>query len=113
MSDIPTYKDFSKINICVGTILIAKENNNLKKPSFILKIDFGKDIGIKNSSAQLKANYNSEKLIGKQIIAIVNFLPKQIGNFFSEVLVLALPDDNGEPILISVEKKIANGKRVY
>ena len=73
------FSDFSKVKICVGTIITATENDKLKKPSFILTIDFGKVIGIKKSSAQLKANYNASNLINKQILAVVNFKPKQIG----------------------------------
>ena len=87
--------------------------DKLKKPSIILKIDFGKDIGIKKSSAQIRENYDSDNLINKQIIAVVNFKPKQIGNIVSEVLVLALPDENNEPILLSPPKKLENGIKLY
>ena len=107
------YKDFVKIKICTGTILSAEENNHLKKPSIILQIDFGETIGIKKSSAQLRANYSGVDLINKQIIAVVNCLPKQIGNISSEVLVLCLPDEKNEPILISPLKAIENGKNIY
>ena len=107
------YKDFSKIKISVGTILTAIENNSLKKPSVILSIDFGSKIGIKKSSAQLQANYRCEHLIHKQILAVINFEPKQIGNFISEVLVLGLSDQKGEPILISPDIKILNGNMLY
>jgi tRNA-binding protein len=108
-----SYADFLKIEICVGTILSAEENNNLKQPSIILTIDFGTNIGIKKSSAQLKKNYNCTYLINKQIVAVVNFHPKQIGNLISEVLVLGFPDENNEPVLVSPELKIKNGKRLY
>ena len=108
-----SYHDFLKVNICVGTILSAAENNSLKKPSIILTIDFGKSIGIKKSSAQLRANYHCHDLLNKKIIAVVNFPAKQIGNLISEVLVLGFPDDNGEPILISPETSIENGKKLY
>ena len=111
--ELISYQDFLKINICVGTILTAVENNNLKKPSIILTIDFGKIIGIKKSSAQLKANYNCQNLLNKQVAAVINFPPKQIGNLISEVLVLGFPDDNNEPILISPESEIENGKKLY
>ena len=107
------YNDFLKVNIFVGTVVSVLENNKLKKPSLILKIDFGSKIGIKKSSAQLKANYNAASLINKQIIAVINFSPKQIGNILSEVLVLGLPDDDDEPILVTPEIKIKNGKRLY
>jgi len=107
------YEDFLKIDIRVGTILNAIENNKLRKPSIILEIDFGKEIGLKKSSAQLQANYNSQDLINKQVIAIVNFKPKQIGNFISEVLVLGLPNDKNEPILVSPNLKVKDGGRIY
>ena len=108
-----SYQDFLKVNICVGTILTAVENNKLKNPSIILTIDFGKIIGIKKSSAQLRANYNCQELLNKQIAAVINFAPKQIGDLISEVLVLGFPDDSNEPILISPELKIENGKKLY
>ena len=108
-----SYEDFLKINIYVGTIMTAVESNNLKNPSIILTIDFGKFIGIKKSSAQLRANYNCQDLLNKQIVAVINFPPKQIGNLISEVLVLGFPDDNNQPILISPESRIENGKKLY
>tara|TARA_B110000116_G_C16589595_1_gene469959 strand:+ start:235 stop:579 length:345 start_codon:yes stop_codon:yes gene_type:complete len=107
------FDDFLKIKICVGTVLSVEENDKIKKPSFILTIDFGKDIGLKKSSAQLKTNYIAKELINRQIIAVVNFSPKQIGNILSEVLVLGLPDNSNEPILISPDLKIMNGNQVY
>ena len=107
------YSDFMKVDIRVGTIIKAEENHKLKNPSIILEIDFGKAIGIKKSSAQLKANYNISNLLNKQIMAVINFPPKQIGNMISEVLVLGFPDDNNEPILVSPEIKVGNGKRLY
>tara|TARA_Y100000768_G_C23921061_1_gene654966 strand:+ start:720 stop:1064 length:345 start_codon:yes stop_codon:yes gene_type:complete len=107
------FSDFDKIDIRLGTIIEAIENNKLKKPSILLKIDFGDEIGIKKSSAQLQKNYIAHELINKQIIAVVNFEPKQIGKIISEVLVLGLPDDNNEPVLISPEIKLANGIRLY
>ena len=107
------YNEFEKVDIRVGTIIEAKENNLLKKPSLILKIDFGKKIGIKKTSAQLKKNYNIEELINKQIAAVLNFKPKQIGNLISEVLVLGFPDQDNEPILITPDKKILDGGKLY
>ena len=113
MKNVVTYSDFNKIDIRVGTIISADINNKLTKPSIILKIDFGSEIGIKKSSAQLTKNYNQEKLINKQITAVVNFKPKQIGNLISEVLVLGFPDKNNEPILVSPERRISNGAKLY
>ncbi len=107
------YLDFQKIDIRLGTIIDSREYNELRKPSILLKIDFGKDIGIKKSSAQLQQNYKASELINKQVIAVVNFEPKQIGKIFSEVLVLGLPDENNEPILLSPKIKLKNGIRLY
>ena len=108
-----SYNDFLKVNIRVGTIIEAKENNLLKKSSIILTIDFGEKIGNKKSSAQLKSNYSCSDLVNKQIAAVVNFPPKQIGNIMSEVLVLGFPDEDNEPILIKPESKVKNGKKLY
>ena len=107
------YKQFSDVDIRVGTIIKAEINNSLNKPSLVLQIDFGSKIGIKKSSAQITANYDPYKIINKQVSAVVNFKPKQIGNFLSEVLVLGFPDDHKEPILISPDKKVKNGARLY
>ena len=113
MRDLINYSEFIKVDIRVGTIISADLNKELDKPSMVLKIDFGKDIGIKKSSAQLTKNYKSEQLINKQIAAVVNFPKKQIGNLISEVLVLGFPDKFGEPILISPDKKLLNGGQLY
>ena len=113
MKNIIDYLDFEKVDIRVGTIIEVEENNNLKKPSLILKIDFGNSLGIKKSSAQLKANYSISELINKQVAAVVNFKPKQIGNLISEVLVLGFPDDNYEPILITPDRNIKNGGKLF
>ena len=107
------YSDFMKVDIRVGTILEAEENNKLRQPSIILKIDFGEQIGIKKSSAQLKANYNVKDLINKQVAAVINFPPKQIGKIISEVLVVGFPDKQNEPILISPDFKVKNGGKLY
>ena len=107
------YNEFEKIDIRLGTIIEAEEYDKLNKPSILLKIDFGNEIGIKKSSAQLRKNYNSKELINKQIVAVVNFYPKQIGKIISEVLVLGLPDNEDEPILISPPKKMNNGIKLY
>ena len=113
MIDLINFSEFEKIEIRVGTIISAEINIKLQKPSFIMQIDFGKKIGVKKSSAQLTKNYKSEQLINKQITAVINFPKKQIGNLISEVLVLGFSDENGEPILISPDKKIENGKKLY
>ena len=113
MKDLISYSDFTKIEIRVGTIISAELNNKLRKPSYVLKIDFGDKIGIKKSSAQLTKNYTIEQMLHKQIAAVINFPKKQIGDLISEVLVLGFPDNNKEPILISPDKKLANGGRLY
>ena len=107
------YSDFEKIDIRLGTIVDASIYEKLLKPSILLKIDFGKEIGIKQSSAQLKKNYLEQDLVNKQVIAVVNFYPKQIGKIISEVLVLGLPDFNNEPILLSPDIKLENGVKLY
>ena len=113
MKDLISYSDFTKIEIRLGTIISAELNNKLRKPSFILKIDFGDKIGVKKSSAQLTKNYNPHQLIDKQIAAVINFPKKQIGDLTSEVLVLGFPDEDNEPILISPDKKLINGGQLY
>jgi tRNA-binding protein len=113
MKDLISYSDFTKIEIRVGTIISAELNNKLRKPSYVLKIDFGDKIGIKKSSAQLTKNYTIDQMLHKQIAAVINFPKKQIGDLVSEVLVLGFPDNNNEPILISPDKKLTNGGRLY
>ena len=113
MKDLISYSDFIKIDIRLGTIISAELNNKLRKPAYVLKIDFGDQIGVKKSSAQLTKNYKPEQIINKQIAAVINFPKKQIGDLISEVLVLGFPDNNNEPILISPDKKLANGGLLY
>ena len=106
-------RDFEKIDIRVGTIVESSFNDKSNKPCIILIIDFGTKIGLKKTSAQLTKNYNPEELIGKQIAAVINFPPKQIGKMISEILVLGFPDDNNEPILVLPSKKVSNGGKLY
>ena len=113
MHTIIDYKDFEKVEIRVGTIVSAEEKNNLRKPSIILKIDFGEEIGLKKSSAQLRANYSPSSLINKQVAAVINFPPKQIGDIISEVLVVGFPDEENQPILISPDLKVKNGGKLF
>ena len=113
MNKIIKYDDFLEIDIRVGTVIKVEINTALKKPSMILLIDFGKKIGLKKSSAQITKNYNLNNLINKQIAAVVNFEPKQIGKMISEVLVLGFPDINDEPVLISPDKKVENGGKLF
>ena len=113
MKDLISYSDFAKIEIRLGTIISAELNSKLRKPSYVLKIDFGDEIGVKKSSAQLTRNYKVDQLLHKQIAAVINFPKKQIGDLISDVLVLGFPDDNNEPILISPDKKLVNGGQLY
>tara|TARA_B100000965_G_C19062220_1_gene528362 strand:+ start:101 stop:442 length:342 start_codon:yes stop_codon:yes gene_type:complete len=113
MTNEINYSDFKKIDIRLGTIIEAKENNLLNKPSIVLKIDFGTQLGIKKSSAQIKSNYRVDQLINKQVVAVTNFKPKQVGKVLSEVLVLGFPDSLNEPVLVNVDKKLKNGVKLY
>ena len=113
MKDLISYSDFAKIEIRLGTIISAELNNKLRKPSYVLKIDFGDEIGVKKSSAQLTTNYKVDQLLHKQIAAVINFPKKQIGDLISDVLVLGFPDDNNEPILFSPDKKLIDGGQLY
>ncbi len=107
------FDDFEKVDIRVGTILESNFNDKSKKPSILLIIDFGSSIGLKKTSAQLTTNYNPEELVGKQVAAVINFPPKQIGKMISEVLVLGFPDENNNPILVMPSKKVGNGGKLF
>ncbi len=107
-----TWNDFEKVDLRVGTILEVADFQNARKPAYQLKIDFGSEIGIKKSSAQVTKHYSQQELIGKQVVAVVNFPIKQIGNFFSEVLVTGFADENGDIILTSVDKLALNGAKL-
>ena len=106
-----SWSDFEKVDIRVGTITQASDFPNAKKLAYQLTIDFG-ELGIKKSSAQVTALYKKESLIGKQVIAVVNFPPKQIANFFSECLVLGVYDENNQVILLRTDKPVANGQLI-
>ena len=113
MNNIISFQHFQDVDIRLGTVISAENYNELKKPSLKLVIDFGKEIGIKKSSAQLLKYYDSNKILGKQIAAVVNFKPKQIGKFISEVLVLGFPDKDNCPVLISPDIKLENGVKLF
>ncbi len=105
------WADFEKIDIRIGTILAAQVFSKAKKPAYQLSIDFG-ELGIKQSSAQITHHYNIDDLIGIQVIAVVNFPPKQIANFFSECLVLGVYDENHQVVLLKADKKMQNGDKI-
>ncbi len=105
------WEDFAKIDIRSGTIAEVKDFPNAKKPAYQLRIDFGA-LGFKNSSAQITHHYTKEELVGKQVVAVVNFPVKQIANFFSECLVLGVYDSNNHVILLQPDKTVHNGGRI-
>lgn len=108
-----SYDDFAKVDIRVGTIVEVEPFPQARKPAFKLKVDFGPEIGVKRSSAQVVANYKAEVLIGRQVAAVVNFPPKQIGPFMSEVLVLGFPDAQGQVVMVGVDLPVPNGGRLF
>ena len=108
-----SWEDFEKVDIRTGTIVEVNDFPKARKPAWQLTIDFGAEIGIKKSSAQITAHYSKEDLVGKQILAVVNFPPKQIANFMSECLVLGVADENGDIVLVAPEQKVKNGQRMH
>jgi tRNA-binding protein len=108
-----TYDDFRKVDIRVGTIVAVEPYPEARKPAFKLSVDFGPAIGIKRSSAQVTKHYAMDRLVGKQVAAVVNFPPKQIGKFMSEVLVLGFPDGSNEVVMIGPDQAVPNGGRLY
>ena len=108
-----TYDDFSKVDMRVGTITAVDDFPEARKPAYKLTIDFGPEIGTKRSSAQIVAHYMKDQLLGKQVIGVVNFPPKKIGPFMSEVLTLGLPDSSGAVVLFSPSMQVPNGGKVF
>lgn len=107
------FDDFLRVDIRVGTIVEAAPLDGARKPALRLRIDFGPAIGEKKSSAQITRHYRPEELVGRQVAAVVNFPPRQIGKFMSEVLTLGFPDGDGEVVLIQPERAVPNGGRLF
>lgn len=112
MADEITFADFERVDIRTGTIIKVDPFPEARKPAWKLQIDFGPDIGIKKSSAQITVHYQPEDLLGRQVMAVVNFPPRQIGPFRSEVLTLGFADEKGDIVLARPERDVPNGKRL-
>jgi tRNA-binding protein len=108
-----TFDDFLKVDIRVGTVVEARPFPEARKPAFQLIIDFGPEVGLKKSSAQITKNYRLDELVGRQVAAVVNFPPRQIGPMMSEVLTLGFPDAAGEVMLFAPDRAVPNGGRLY
>ena len=107
------FGDFERVDIRVGTVIAAEPYEQARKPAIILRIDFGEALGVKKTSAQLTVHYGAEDLVGRQVAAVVNFPPRQIGKLMSEVLVLGFPDNDGAVVLVGVDHKVPNGGRLF
>ena len=113
MADEITFDDFLKVDVRVGTVLRAEAYPEARVPAIKLWIDFGDEIGEKKTSAQITAHYDPEMIIGKQVMAVVNFPPRQIGKFMSEVLVLGMPDESGGVVLVGPDQNVPVGGRLH
>ena len=112
MSEQISFDDFMKVDIRVGTVVRTEPFPEARKSAYKLFIDFGPEIGEKKSSAQITVHYTLEELVGRQVMAVVNFPPRQIGPFMSEVLTLGYADDNGDIVLAAIERSVPNGERL-
>jgi len=113
MSDEISFDDFLKVDVRVGKVVEAEEFPEARKPAYKMRIDFGSEIGIKKTSAQITKHYTPESLVGKLVMAVVNFPPRQIGPVRSEVLTLGVPDEEGEVVLLTPDKDVPIGGRLY
>ena len=107
------FNDFMKVEIRVGTVTRAEPYPEARKPAFKLWVDFGGKVGVKKTSAQITRHYDVDGVVGRQVVAVVNFPPKQIGKFLSEILVLGFPDEDGEVVMIGPDRPVPNGGRLY
>lgn len=107
------FNRFLDVDIRIGTIIMADPFPEARKPAFKLKIDFGPGVGVKQSSGQITRHYDIASLVGRQVAAVVNFPPRQIGKFMSEVLTLGFPDENGDVVLFAPDQKVPNGARLF
>ncbi len=108
-----SFEDFLKVDVRVGTVVDARPFPEARRPAIKLWVDFGDELGVKKTSAQLTVHYTPEDLVGRQVAAVVNFPPKQIGKFMSEILVLGFPDENGAVVLLNIDKTVPNGGRLF
>ena len=106
-------EDFARVDIRIGTVLRVRPNEAARKPAYVLEVDFGPELGVKTSSAQLTELYAPEQLVGRQVAAVVNFPPRQIAKVTSEVLVLGFPDEAGRVVLVGVDRPVPDGGRLF
>ncbi len=113
MTDEITFDDFLRVDVRVGRIVRAEPHPEARKPAIKLWVEFGGALGVRKTSAQITRHYTPDRLIGRQVLAVVNFAPRQIGSFTSEVLVLGVPDENGAVVLLKPDLKVPDGGRMY